>query len=911
MLKEGTVSAEQICTINNQKVSFEPGQTILEVARKNGIDIPTLCYLDTCRPTGACRVCLVEIKGAPSLAAACTTPAAPGMNVATESEAVIKGRQMVIELMLASGDHVCSICESNGQCVLQDLAYRYQVETVRFTRTPSYPPTEANNPLIIRDFSKCVLCGRCVQACNEVQVNLAIEFKYDGWRSKIITQVGDVPLEESTCVFCGECVRVCPVGALTEKQARFKVRTWETTPVRTTCSYCGVGCQMYLHVKDGRVVKVTGVDDARPNLGSLCVKGRFGQDFIQADDRLTTPLIKEEGAFRKASWDEALGLVAKRLTQIKEKHGPDALAGLTSARVTNEENYLMQKLVRTGFGTNNIDHCARLCHSPTLAGLTAVFGSGAMTNSIGEIEDADVILVIGSNTTEAHPVIGTFIKRATLKGAKLIVADPRKITLVRHATKWLRQRPGTDVALVNGLIQVIVSEGLEDKAFIEGRTEKFEALKKAVAAYTPDNAEQITGVPTADLIEAARLYAQAEKATILYSMGITQHTSGTDNVKALANLAMVTGHIGRPSTGVNPLWGQNNIQGACDMGGLPDVYPGYQAVTDPKNKEKFSKAWQANLSDQPGLTVVEIANAVGQGRIKGLYVLGENPILSYPDAGHVEEALKKCEFLVVQDIFMTETARLADVVLPGASFAEDEGTFTNTERRVSRVRKAVEPVGQSRSNLDILCDLAARLGLKWSATTPEAVMAEIASLTPSYAGISYSRLEGDGLVWPCPDASHPGTPILYLESFTRGKGLFSALEHQEPAEPPSAEYPYTMTTGRILYQYHGGSMSRRSVGLEYLAPRCEVEIHPDDAAELGLADGDMVSVASRRGEITAYAKVTDRVLPKAIYIPFHYAEAAVNKLTNPALDPVSKIPEYKVCAVRMKKVEAAPSAKTA
>jgi formate dehydrogenase alpha subunit len=546
-----------------------------------------------------------------------------------------------------------------------------------------------------------------------------------------------------------------------------------------------------------------------------------------------------------------------------------------------------------------------------VAGLATVFGSGAMTNSIGEIEDADVIFVIGSNTTENHPVISTFVKRAALKGAKLIVADPRKITLVRHATLWLRQRPGTDVALVNGLVQVVLSEGLENKAFIEGRTENFEALKKAVAAYTPDKVERITGVPTGDLVEAARTYAQADKAAILYAMGITQHTTGTDNVKALANLAMVTGNVGRPSTGVNPLRGQNNVQGACDMGGLPEYYPGYQVVTEPKNKGKFSQAWQADLSDRTGLTLIEMMNAVGQGRIKGLYVLGENPILSDPDAGHVEEALKKCGFLVVQDIFMTETARLADVVLPGASFAEKDGTFTNTERRVSRVRKAVEPPGQARTDLDILNDLAARMGLKWSATAPEAVMVEIAGLTPSYAGISYARLEGDGLVWPCPDASHPGTPILHRESFSRGKGLFSVLEHREPAEPPSDEYPYTMTTGRILYQYHGGSMSRRSVGLEYLAPRCEVEIHPDDAAELGLEDGDRVTVTSRRGEITAFAKVTDRVPPKTISIPFHYAEAAVNKLTNPALDPVSKIPEYKVCAVRMRKAGEAAEAKSA
>jgi len=537
-----------------------------------------------------------------------------------------------------------------------------------------------------------------------------------------------------------------------------------------------------------------------------------------------------------------------------------------------------------------------------VAGLATVFGSGSMTNSIAEIEDADVALVIGSNTTETHPVISTFVKRATLGKMKLIVADPRKITMTNFAEIWLRQRPGTDVALLNGLLNVIIAEGLQDQAFIDERTENFEELKKTVAGYTPEKVEEITGVPANSLKEAARLYAKAESATILYAMGITQHTSGTDNVKALANLAMATGNVGRPSTGVNPLRGQNNVQGACDMGGLPNVYTGYQSVTDPEIKKKFEAAWGVALSDQVGLTVVEIMNAVDEGKVKGLYIMGENPLVSDPDSNHVEAALKKCGFLVVQDLFMTETAKMADVILPGTSFAEKDGTFTNTERRVSMVRQAVEPVGEARSDLEIINDLASRMGLSWTADTAEKVMEEIAELTPSYAGISFARIEENGLTWPCPDKDHPGTPILHEGKFARGKGLFTALEHREPAEAPSDDYPFTLTTGRILYQYHTGSMSRRCEPLEYMAPRCEVEINPDDAAEIGVNDGDQIMIASRRGEIVAAVNVTDMVPSKVVFIPFHYAEAAANRLTISELDPVAKIPEYKVCAVTLKKV---------
>jgi formate dehydrogenase alpha subunit len=538
-----------------------------------------------------------------------------------------------------------------------------------------------------------------------------------------------------------------------------------------------------------------------------------------------------------------------------------------------------------------------------VAGLATAFGSGAMTNSIAEMEHTDVMLVIGSNTTENHPVIGTVLRRNVLNnGGKIIVCDPRRIGLVQDAELWLRQRPGTDVALINGLLNVILSEGLQNQAFINERTENFEACKEAVESYTPEKVEGITGIPADDIRAAARLYAGAGSAAIFYAMGITQHTSGTDNVKALANLAMACGHMGRPGTGVNPLRGQNNVQGACDMGGLPNVYTGYQKVDDPSANAKMALAWGVDwLPDKPGQTLTEVMEGIHHHKVKGLFVMGENPLLSDPDANHVEKALRDCHFLVVQDIFLTETAALADVVLPSTCWAESDATFVNTERRVQRVRKAVSPPGQARPDWEILSDLSGRLGIKGDYKSAKQVFEEISQVTPSYGGINYRRIERGGLQWPCPDTRHPGTPILHTAGFARGKGLFAALEHREPAELPDSGYPYTLTTGRILYHYHTGTMTRRSGGLEDLAPRCQVEINPADAEELGLASGDKVRVASRRGEIQAEAWVTPRVGSKVVFIPFHYRESAVNKLTNKALDPVAKIPEYKVCAVQVAK----------
>ncbi|MEM1565244.1 MAG: formate dehydrogenase subunit alpha [Candidatus Bathyarchaeia archaeon] len=675
--------------------------------------------------------------------------------------------------------------------------------------------------------------------------------------------------------------------------------------VRTVCPYCGSGCTLYLKVRNGKVVGVL-PDEKGPGQGRLCIKGWSAHEFIHHPDRLTKPLIRDEnGKFRETDWNTALSLVAEKLLEIKKNYGPDAIGVFGSAKATNEENFLIMKFARAVIGTNNVDHCARLCHASTVVGLASVFGSGAMTNSIDEIENADVIFVIGSNTTEQHPLIATRILRAVRKGSKLIVADPRFIDLAHFATIYLGHKPGTDVALLNGMMNVIISENLHDEEFIKTRTENFEAFKKVVEKYTPEYVEKITAVPAEKIREAARLYAKAERATIIYSMGITQHTTGVDNVVSIANLAMLTGNVGKESTGVNPLRGQNNVQGACDVGALPNVYSGYQRVDLEEVRKKFEDAWGVKLPPKPGLTVVEMINAAGDS-IKALYIMGENPMVSDPDINHVREQLEKLDFLVVQDIFMSETAELADVVLPSACFAEKDGTVTSTERRVQRIRKAVDPPGEAKADWEIIMELSRRMGYNgMNYSSPKEIMDEIAKLTPIYGGITYDRpeLEEQGLQWPCPTKDHPGTKFLHKDKFTRGLGLFTPVEYNPPAEQPDGLYPFILTTGRQLHQFHTGTMTRRSPTLIEQAPEGYVEINPVDANKLGIVNGEKIKVISRRGEITIKAKVTDKVQPGVVFIPFHYAETAANKLTIAALDPKAKIPELKVCAVRLEKLK--------
>jgi len=909
--------AEIRLTIDGQEVKASTGMTVLEAAQSAGIYIPTLCADPDLKPYGGCRLCIVEIEKMRGFPTSCTTPATEGMIVKTNTEALNEVRRTVVELLLSDHPSECLICHrrercgpfdiclrnvavtercvtcaKNGNCELQDIVDYLGITELPFKHTERSYPVDTSNPFFYRDLNKCVLCGKCVRVCDEVLGIGAVAIINRGFGSKVAT-FGDRPIIDSNCVSCGECVAHCPVGALMPK-----VTEHPTKEVATTCTYCGVGCGMYLGVRDGKVISVRGKREGTVNNGFLCVKGRFGFDFINHEDRLKFPLIKKNGKFVEAGWDEALTLVATKLGGYK----PDELAVVSSAKCTNEDNYVAQKFARAVLKTNNVDHCARLCHAPTVAGLLQSFGSGAMTNSFGEFRDAGCILAIGTNTTEAHPIIALELKRAVDNGAKLIVANPREIDLVRWSHLWLQHNPGSDVALLMGMMRVIVDEDLLDQAFIDKKCENFDAFKVSLKAFDLDSVERITGVPKDKIAEAARIYAVDRPSAILYAMGITQHSHGTDNVIATANLAMLTGNIGQPASGVNPLRGQNNVQGACDVGALPNVYPGYQAVTDAKVKAKFEAAWGSSLSPSAGLPVTEIVEAAYKGKVKAMYLIGENPLLSEPDITHAEEALNKLDFLVVQDIFLSETAKLADVILPGVSFAEKDGTFTNTERRVQRVRKAVEPIGESRADWLISCQLGKMMGGKgFDFKNASQIMDEIASVTPSYGGISFKRIEKGGLQWPCPTPDHPGTPILHTQQFTRGKGQFIPLEYKPPMELPDKQYPLVLTTGRSLYHFHTGTMTRKVEGLNILKKEGEVEINPADASRLGIADGDKVKVASRRGEVVAKANVTEASPTGVVFMTFHFAESPANRLTNPALDPVAKIPEYKVCAVRVEK----------
>jgi formate dehydrogenase alpha subunit len=662
----------------------------------------------------------------------------------------------------------------------------------------------------------------------------------------------------------------------------------------TVCPYCGCGCGLYLHVEKGRI---TGVSPSRThpvNTGSLCVKGWNCHEFVHHPDRLLYPMIREAGSLRRASWKEALHTISKRFNLIKRKHGPDSIGILSSAKCTNEENYLMMKFARAAIGTNNIDHCARLCHSSTVGGLAGALGSGAMTNSISEIKEAKALFVIGSNTTEQHPMIAMHMLDAVDRGASLIVADPRKTQIAGAARLHLRHRCGTDVALLLSIMNTVLEEGFVDKEFVKRRTENFDEFEGLIKQYPPEKGQMITGVPAEDIRRAARIYASEKRSMLFYSMGITQHITGVDNVRACADLVMLTGHIGLPFTGLNPLRGQNNVQGACDMGALPEFYTGYHPVSDRKTRRKFQSAWRKKLPDKPGLTLMEMIN----GGVRAMYIMGENPAISDPDSNHSTAALRGLDFLVVQDIFPGDTSEYADVVLPAASFAEKDGTFTNTERRVQLIRKAIEPPPETKADWQIICGLSSAMGYSMNYRGAYEIMEEIALLTPSYGGMLHHRLEENfGIQWPCPDGSHSGTQFLHRKKFARGLGSFASVGHMQPAELPDDDFPFVLTTGRIYFQYHTGTMSRRTYVLEREEPECFIEINPEDAKRLGIREKSPVKVSSRRGELKTKALITEKTPEGTVFMPFHFREAAANLLTNASLDPIAKIPEFKVCAV--------------
>lgn len=894
--------------VDGKQITAKKGENLLKVLLDNNFNIPHLCYSDLISPTGSCRLCLVKLNNQNKPITSCTVEVSDGLEVYTKDEEIENTRKAVLELILANHNDDCINCPRDGSCELQDLAFEYNLGRNERTIEPLWQthiaPKDTSSPILDYDPTKCIQCERCIKACYEIQGKGVLSYVYRGIDTYVAAGFED--WETSECDGCGQCIQLCPTAAIAMKPVygvRFKEKDIEKK-VTTTCGYCGVGCQLDISVKNNQILKVDGAN-LEPNYTKTCVKGKFGLDFNSRKERLTKPLIKKDGKFFEVSWDEALDYTAKKLTEIKEKYGPDSIAGLSSARCTNEENYVFQKFIRAVIGTNNVDHCARLCHASTVTGLARTLGSGAMTNSIRELEYANVILVTGSNTTETHPVIATYIKRAVLfHNATLIVVDPRKIDLTKYAKYWLRQNNGTDVAWINGFMNVIYNNNLHDLDFIKARTEGFNELEKIIKDYTPKKVEEITGIPAKLLEEAAIAYGKADKASIVYAMGITQHSHGTNNVASLANLAMMTGNVGKESTGVNPLRGQNNVQGACDMGALPNVYPGYQKINIDEIHEKFENKWKTKLSKEVGLTVVEMMYAATEGKLHAFYFMGENPMVSDPNIPHVKEALEKIDFLAVQDIFPTETTQYADVIFPASSFLEKEGNFTNTERRIMWVNKVLDPPGEAKPDWWITSEIAKRMGYPMNYKSVKDIIDEINDVTPIYAGITYERImKGERLQWPCTSSDHPGTKYLHKGKFAKGIGTFIPAEYAPPAELPDEEYPFVLSTGRVLFHYHTGTMTRKTKVLPQYIEGPYIEMNIEDMNEMEISDGEKVKVSSRRGSIETFVLQSEKVVKGNVFIPFHFAEAAANMLTNDVLDPIAKIPELKVCACKIEKIK--------
>ena len=918
-------------TVDGIPVSVEAGSSALDAINAAGVPLSQLCKDADMPAIGACRTCLVQIDGIRGFPASCSTPASDGMVIRTDTADARRIRSGVIELTLGMvGEAGKSKGSSNGHGLLSDAARLHGVSGERWA-SRERQSTDESNPVFNLAMDACILCARCVNACQSSHQFIgAIDVLGAGGSARIAT-AGDKPLAQSICTTCGQCLSVCPTGAISVK-APPDAQT-PTHQVNTTCPYCGVGCGIKLEVSDategpeaGRIVASHDDPANLSSVGMLCVKGRFGYTFVQHGDRIKTPMIREgdrfTGEFREASWDEALDLVSSRLAEYRG----EAFGTLCSAKATNEDGYVQQKFARLVMGSNNIDHCTRLCHAPSVAAMLTSLGSGATSNSYTDYENAGCLVVIGCDPTSNHPVAASRMRRAVVeRGAKLVVINPRRIDMCDYADLWLRPYPGTDVALLNAMANVVVTEGLADDAFVGGRTEGYDDWLEVIGRYTPERAAAITGVSAEDIRAGARTVAKppvprngdgsAERggACLIWGMGLTQHTNGTANVHSVLNLALVTGQMGFPGSGISPLRGQNNVQGCGDAGCVPDSLPGYQGLR-PDSMDKFGRAWGANgsLSDQPGRVVTDMVDSIGEpGGVRAMYITGENPLLSEPDLNRADELFRRLDFMVVQDIFMHETARLADVVLPATSFAEKDGTFTNSERRVQRVRQAVEPIGDSRPDWAIIDDLATRmcddLGLPWrdqfAYAHPSEIFAEMASLTPLLAGISYERLDAEGgIQWPCPTPDHPGTTYLHADGFPRGdRAKFVAYDQGPVAEEiPSERFPLMLNTGRVLYHWHGGTITRRVDGLLARAPDLEVSINPADGEQFGLRDGAPVRVRSRRGQLDGVARFTYRMRTGEIFIPFvRLNDSAANFLTNAVYDPDSRIPEYKVCAVRL------------
>ncbi len=901
-------------TIDGRELRAEEGANLLQVAEHNGIMIPNLCYHRKLSPTGACRLCVTKIAGRRDWAAACTVAVTDGLDITAFDEELEQSRRYILDYLLSEHNEEFDGTYSDQ---FRELKRRYNLEDPNARMFPSFwrelnYPVDDSSPVLTYDASKCIKCFRCVKACDELQGKNVLSFTSRGITSYIIA--GAERWGESECDGCGECIQLCPTGAIVEKPNR-EIIELEALDKRvvTTCPYCGVGCQLHLLVQNGRIVRADGVDGVSPNDGRLCVKGRFGYEYVHSEDRLTKPLIKRNGRFEEAEWDEALDLIAAKFAEIKDAHGGDALAGYSSAKCTNEDNYLFQKLIRMAFGTNNVDYCTRLCHASTVTAMLKSIGDGAGSNSIEDYEHADCILITGNNMIETHPVTATFVKRGKRNGARIIVVDPKWTPMVRHADIWLQPRLGTDVALLNGMIHVIIEHGLIDKEFIRRRVQgglnAFRELKQLTDRYTPEAVEEITSVPAANIVRAATLFAGSGKSLVATGMGMSQQVTGTNNVFALINMLLISGHLGKEGSGINPPRGQNNVQGASDVGVSPLNFPGYQPVTDEAVRTSIAGVWgvdPAELPTKPGLTTVEIMQAAHRGEVKGMYIMGENPMVTDPNLNHTREALENLEFLVVQDIFHTETTRFADVVLPGVTFAEKNGTFVNSDRRVLRVRPAVVPPGDARQDWRSILEIAIRMGRPIGRYADEAkVFDEIVAVTPMLAGISFERLEAGGIQWPCPHKEHPGTQTLFLERFNTpsGKAHLNPVEYVEQSEQPSAEFPFILNSGRILYQYHSTTMSRRNGVLRSFADEAYALIHPSDTARHGLHDGERVNITSARGTLSTTLRVSEEVAPGELFMPFHYGEAPVNMLTRDELDPFSRIAPFKLSACRIERAD--------